>query len=61
MNKITDHNLENTIVGTWLAYVTGVAVEIMPLLQSISFIAATILSVLGIISWVKKNIKKKND
>lgn len=44
-----DTNTENTIVGAWLAWVTGLAVEIMPLLQALSFIAATVLSVMGII------------
>lgn len=42
-----DSNTENSIVGAWLAWITGLAVEIMPLLQAISFIAATVLSLDG--------------
>lgn len=52
-----DSNTENSIVGAWLAWVTGLAVEIMPLLQAISFIAATVLSVMGIIRMWKTRKK----
>lgn len=51
-----DSNTENSIVGAWLAWITGLAVEIMPLLQAISFIAATVLSIMGIIKmWKGRN------
>ena len=51
-----DSNTENSIVGAWLAWITGLAVEIMPLLQAISFIAATALSIIGIIKmWKGRN------
>lgn len=61
MPKLNDHNIENSIIGSWLAWIVGVAAEVLPLLQALSFVAAFILSVLGIITWIRKNIKKKND
>lgn len=61
MPKISDHTIENSIIGSWMAWIVGVAAEVLPLLQALSFIAAFVLSVLGIITWIKKNVKKKND
>lgn len=53
---IKNNDIENSIVGAWLAWITGLAVEIMPLLQALSFIAATVLSVMGIIRmWKGRN------
>lgn len=55
--KIDNNNTENSIIGAWLAWVTGLAVEIMPLLQALSFITAIILSVMGIIKMWKTRKK----
>ena len=51
-----ESNTENSIIGAWLAWITGLAVEIMPLLQALSFITAIILSVMGIARmWRNRN------
>lgn len=55
--KIDNNNTENSIIGAWLAWVTGLAVEIMPLLQALSFITAIVLSVMGIIKMWKTRKK----
>ena len=55
--KIDNNNTENSIICAWLAWVTGLAVEIMPLLQALSFITAIILSVMGIIKMWKTRKK----
>lgn len=55
--KIDNNNTENSIIGAWLAWVTGLAVEIMPLLQALSFIAATVLSIMGIVKMWKTRKK----
>ena len=57
MNSTNSNNIENSIVGAWLAWITGLAVEIMPLLQAISFITAIVLSCMGIIRMWKTRKK----
>jgi len=54
---IKNNDIENSIVGAWLAWITGLAVEIMPLLQALSFITAIVLSCMGIIRMWKTRKK----
>jgi phosphoglycerol transferase MdoB-like AlkP superfamily enzyme len=41
-------NLDNTIIGSWLLWLAGVAAKLLPIIQFLSFTAALVLSCIGI-------------
>ncbi len=50
-------NEAETIVGSWLLWLAGVAAKLLPIVQFLSFTAALILSCIGIYKFFKNGKK----
>ena len=50
-------NEAQTIVGSWLLYLAGMAAKLLPIVQFLSFTAALVLSCIGIYKFFKNGKK----
>jgi len=50
-------NETETIIGSWLLWMAGVAAELLPIVQFLSFTAALVLSCMGIYKFLKNGKK----
>jgi hypothetical protein len=50
-------NLDNSIIGSWLLWLAGVAAKLLPIVQFLSFTAALVVSCIGIYKFLKHGKK----